>query len=218
MYKRQVRDDVKLGAAVKKLLVPSLNQSIGLNRNVAQTNGGRTITIVRNNYLKNIVEELLEESNNQSDNKHSEIAYISTQVNGVPTQIMIDTGSNISLIDSIKLQKIQEASKTIILTLPISNIVLVGATGWQNRTVRKQVQLELTSDGQIVTMTFLVASGLPFQMLIDCDMLHQYSAIIDLSKYKLILKKGDIQWITELTNSDEIQPNKTMYCDDLKEI
>ena len=101
---------------MKKLLVHSLNQSIGLNRNVAQTNGGCTITIVRNNYLKNIVEELLEESNNQSDSKHSEIAYISTQVNGVPTQIMIDTGSNISLIDSIELQKIQEATKTTILT------------------------------------------------------------------------------------------------------
>ena len=42
-------------------------------------------------------------------------------------------------------------------------------------------------------------------------MLRQYSAIIDLSKYKLILKKSDIQWTTELTNSDEIQPNKTMY-------
>ena len=111
----------------------------------------------------------------------------------------------------MELQKIQEASKTIILTLPISNIVLVVATGRQNRTVRKQVQLELTSDGQTVTMTFLVASGLPFQMLIGCDMLRQYSAIIDLSKYKLFLKKGDIRWTTELTNSDEIQPNKTMY-------
>ena len=64
---------------MKKLLIPSLNHSIGLNRNVIQTNGERTITIVRNNYLKNIVEELLEEGNNQSDSKHSEIAYISTQ-------------------------------------------------------------------------------------------------------------------------------------------
>ena len=137
---------------MKKLLVPSLNHSIGLNRIVTQTNGERTITIVRNNYLKNIIEELLEEDSNQSDSKHNEIAYISTQVNGVPAQIMIDTGSNISLIDSIELQKIQEASKTIILTLPISNIVLVGATGRQNRTVRKQVQLELTSNRQTVTM------------------------------------------------------------------
>ena len=137
---------------MKNLLLTSLNQSIGLNRTVTQTNGEHTITIVPNNYLKNIIEELLEESSNQSDSKHNEIAYISTQVNGVPVQIMIDTGSNISLIDSIELQKIQEASKTIILTLPISNIVLVGATVQQNRTVRKQVQLELTSNGQTVTM------------------------------------------------------------------
>ena len=148
----------------------------------------------------------------RSDSKHSEIAYISTQVNGVPAQIMIDTGSNISLIDSIEFQKIQEANKTTILTLPISNIVLVGATGRQNTTVRKQVQLELTSNRQTVTMTFLVASGLPFQMLIGYDMLRQYSAIIDLSKYKLILKKGEIPWVTELTNSDEICLLYTSRC------
>ena len=120
---------------MKNLLVPSLNQSIGLNRNVAQANDELTITIVRNNYLKNIREELLEEKDNQSDNNHnSEIAYIATKVNGVPTRVMIDTGSNISLIDTIELHEIQEASKTTILTLPVSNIVIVGATGRQNRT------------------------------------------------------------------------------------
>ena len=137
---------------MKNLLVPSLNQSIGLNRNVAHANNEQTITIVRNNYLKNIREELLEEKDNKSDNNHnSEIAYISTKVNGVPTRVMIDTGSNISLIDTIELYRIQEKSTMTILTLPISNIVLVGATGRLNRTVRKQVQLELTSDGQTVT-------------------------------------------------------------------
>ena len=42
-------------------------------------------------------------------------------------------------------------------------------------------------------------------------MLRQYSAIIDLNKYKLVLKKNDIQWIAELTDSEEIQPHETMY-------
>ena len=72
---------------MKNLLVPSLNQSIGLNRNFAHTNNELTITIVRNNYLKNIREELLEEKDNQSanNNNNNEIAYISTKVNGVPT-------------------------------------------------------------------------------------------------------------------------------------
>ena len=73
------------------------------------------------------------------------------------------------------------------------------------------LERQLENNRQTITMTFLVASGLPFQMLIGCDMLRQYSAIIDLSKSKLFLKKGDLQWTTELTSSDEIQSNKTMY-------
>ena len=54
---------------------------------------------------------------------------------------MIDTGANVSLIDNIELNKIQEKSKKIIPTLPVNNIVLIGATGRQNKTVRKQVML-----------------------------------------------------------------------------
>ena len=70
--------------------------------------------------MKNIREELLEEKDNQSDNNHNnEIAYITTKVNGVPTRIIIDTGSNISLIDTIELHRRQEGSKMTILT-PVS--------------------------------------------------------------------------------------------------
>ena len=120
------------------------------------------------------------------------------------------TNKNIESLKAVSYTHL-DVYKRQILTLPISNIVIVGATGRQNRTVRKQVQLELTSDGQTLTITFLVASGLPFQMLIGCDMLRQYSAIIDLSKSKLFLKTDDLQWTTDLNGSDEIQSNKTMY-------
>ena len=44
---------------------------------------------------------------------------------------MIDTGANVSLIDVIELNKILEEGKKHILTLPISNIVRIGATGSQ---------------------------------------------------------------------------------------
>ena len=93
---------------------------------------------------------------------------------------MIDTGSNISLIDQIKLNKIQQKCSTPIPTLPINNITIIGATGRQNKTVQKQVSLELESEGLTFTMSFLVASGLPFSILVGCDMLRQYSAIINL--------------------------------------
>ena len=82
---------------------------------------------------------------------------------------MIDTGANVSLIDGTELNKIQKECKRILPTLPVNNIVLIRATGRQNNTVRKQVLLELTTNGVTIPMIFLVAHGLPFSILIGCD-------------------------------------------------
>ena len=108
--------------------------------------------------MKNLREELLEEDGHKT--KHNtEIAFIIAEIIGVHAKIMIDTGANVSLIDNIELNKIQGKNKKIIPTLPVNNIVLIGATGRQNKTVRKQVMLELKSNGETITMEFLVAHG-----------------------------------------------------------
>ena len=70
-------------------------------------------------------DELLEEDGNKTDNNSNEIAYITVEINGIYTKIMIDTGANLSLIDSIELNMIQEKSKKVIPTLPVNNIVLL---------------------------------------------------------------------------------------------
>ena len=57
---------------------------------------------------------------------------------------MIDTGANVSLMDSTELNRIQEESRVSIPTLPVTNIILIGATGRQNKSVKKQVRLEVT--------------------------------------------------------------------------
>ena len=98
---------------------------------------------------------------------------------------MIDTGANVSLIDSTKINRIQGECKSVIPTLPINNIISVGATGRQNKTVKKQVNVEVTSHGVKIPMIFLVANGLPFCSLIGCDILRKYSAIIDMSRAKI---------------------------------
>ena len=115
---------------------------------------------------------------NNNNNNNSEIAYISAEVNGIFTKIMIDTGANVSLIDQLELNKIQSRSKETIPTLPINNITLIGATGRQNKTIRKQVQLEVTSQGKTLPIIFLVASGLPFSLLIGCDVLRKYACLL----------------------------------------
>ena len=84
---------------------------------------------------------------------------------------MIDTGSNISLIDSTELERIQREGQIPIPTLPVNNIIIIGATGRQNKTVKKQVSLDLTNNNVTIPIGFLVATGLPFNVLIGCDIL-----------------------------------------------
>ena len=79
---------------------------------------------------------------------------------------MVDTGANVSLIDKLELNRIQLENQTTIPTLPINNIILIGATGRQNKTIRHQVQLEVLSNGETIPIVFLVASGLPCTLLL----------------------------------------------------
>ena len=94
------------------------------------------------------------------------------------TNVLIDT--NVSLIDSTEYHKIQKESKAILPTLPVSNIILIGATGRQNKTIKRQVSLEVTSNNVTLPMIFLIAHGLPFDILIGCDILRKYSTVIDM--------------------------------------
>lgn len=56
--------------------------------------------------------------------------------------IMIDTGSNIYLINHDKLNRIQK-KKRVLPTFSITNIHFIRATGCQNNSVKKQMLVNL---------------------------------------------------------------------------
>ena len=114
---------------------------------------------------------------------------------------MIDTGANISLIDKLELNRIQELSMEKIPTLPINNIAIIGATGKQNKTIKQQVSLNVMSMGVGILMVFLVAQGLPFKVLIGCDTLRRHSAIINLASGKMTLSTEGYDWTAEIIGS-----------------
>ena len=134
----------------------------------------------------------------------------STPVSYTHLDVYKRQGANVSLIDSTELNRIQEQCKKIIPTLPVNNITLIGATGCQNKSVRKQVLLEVKSNGSTIPMIFLVARDLPFNLLVGCDMLRQYSAIIDLSREKVSLISDDLVWTAELIGSQSAPQNLSL--------
>ena len=163
-----IRDRIE---AVRTEDSPSLNQSLGERRQITRRITDQTITIITNHYLKDIREDLLEEEDIHVHNQNNEIIYIIAKLNEIQSTLMIDTGSNISLIDSTELERIQQGNQIPIPTLPVSNIIIIGATGRQNKSVKKQVSLDLTNNNVTIPIGFLVATGLPFNVLIGCDIL-----------------------------------------------
>ena len=164
---------------------PSLQD---LNRQVASVHDDKNIKIIRrSNYLRNIRDELLEVEETTENKENNEITFITAEIQGIPTEIVVDTGANVSLIDLVEFNRIKEQSKEKIDTLPISNMVIVGATGRLNKTIRQHAMLEVASHGQMIIMVFLVVQGLPFKAMIGCDVLRQHSAIIDMCSGKITL-------------------------------
>ena len=96
----------------------------------------------------------MEENSTLIKHPDNEIAYVTTKVYNVNVKFMIDTGANVSLIDTNMYDKIKKESKISLPMLPVSNIVLIGATGRQNKTIKRQVSLEVISNGETLPMIF----------------------------------------------------------------
>ena len=152
-----------------------------------------------------------EKENIIGDASNSEIAYISVKVNSTNATAMVDTGANVSLIDKMELDRIQSENKATIPTLPINNIILIGATGRQNKTIRQQVQLDVSSNGKTIPMVFLVASGLPFTLLIGCDILRKYTAIINMDANTVVMKAEEVEWTANLTEYRKAPSEHVIY-------
>ena len=137
---------------------------------MASVHGDKNFKIIRrSNYLRNIRDELLEVEEVTENKENNKITFITAEIQVIPTEIVVDTEANVSLIDLVEFNRIKEPSNERIDTLPISNMVIVGATGRLNKTIRQQAMLEVASQGQMIKMVFLVAQGLPFKAMIGCD-------------------------------------------------
>ena len=136
---------------------------------------------------------------------------IKANINGVEAILLIDTGSNVSLIDSVELERIKQNSNLPIPTLPINNIILVGATGRQNKSIKKQVSLEMTSNGVTIPVGLLVANNLPMSILIGCDILRPYNAVIDLEGKMITLKTNEGIWTNNLIDVQGDGTDNTPY-------
>lgn len=122
------------------------------------------------------------------------------ELQGVMTDMVIDTVANVSLLDKVEYNRIREMYKKNIPTLPVNNMVIIGATGRPNKTIRQQVMMEVSSEGKTIPMVFMVAQGLPFKAMLGCDTLRRHSAIIDMGRGKITLYHENGVWSSEIVD------------------
>ena len=84
-------------------------------------------------------------------------------------------------------------------------------TGRQNKTIKRQVSLAVTSNNETLPMIFLIAHGLPFDILIGCDILRKYSAVIDMRRARVSMKSENIEWIAELIGRKGVVTVNNIY-------
>ena len=70
------------------------------------------------------------------------------------------------------------------------------------------IHIYVISKGVAMNMVFLIATGLPFNILVGCDLLRRNSAIIDLSKEKVSLFSEGVTWTADLVGSEMILPSR----------
>ena len=89
--------------------------------------------------------------------------------------------------------------------------ILVGATGRQNKSIKKQVSLEMTSNGVTLPIGLLVANNLPMSILIGCDILRPYKAIINLDSKVITLKTKEGIWTNKLIDTQGNSTSNAHY-------
>lgn len=108
-----------------------------------------------------------------------EIIEIDIEIEKQKCTCIIDTGSEITVMDEeiYKRLMLEEGSK--ILELPVTNLTIIGVTGVRSKKITKQVYIDVTMGKEIIPIHFLIVKGLNIEVILGCDFFRLSKAKID---------------------------------------
>lgn len=111
-------------------------------------------------------------------------------VNNVKTKLLIDTGSEASLISHNLVKKLKVSEEKII---KIPKINLVGANSRKLCEITKSININVNIEGIEINLQTLIAPNIETEIIIGCDELEKHKSIINYEERKL---KMDENWIS----------------------
>jgi transposase InsO family protein len=183
-------------------------------------------------FKNDMVDDLLYESGLNVDRcEKCFVVTIDTEIYNVKCEVIIDTGSEISIVEEEFLSGLEDKAKCKARDLPVTNISMIGATGKINRTIHRQVMLELVDKcGLEIPMVFLVARRIQVPILVGCDQLRKVKAVINLEKltvtmfdegknFKFDILNNQVSLVGSVQNCNTIvKSNQSVACSGVNEM
>lgn len=123
--------------------------------------------------------------------------YVVCSISGHQSSVLLDTGSEVTLISEEFFHELQQSLNVKLPTLPVTNLCLKGATGIRSKKVTLQTFLDLTFNNQIFPFPVLIVPSVNLPFILGIDFLKKYQCTIDCMSETLGLLDGQVQvpWI-----------------------
>lgn len=126
--------------------------------------------------VNSLLLDLLEEPKESTSQDDYSLAEIEVKIFEGIHKLIVDTGSEVSVVNQNYLDNVINKNKCKLNLMPAQNVSLVSASGARNKTISKQVLLDVKfCDNVTLPIVFLVVKKLNVDILIGCDALKQYN-------------------------------------------
>lgn len=127
----------------------------------------------------------MEEPAAEQTGKEEWSSEIEVIIEGKKVNMLVDTGSEVTIISEDLVQEIKEINQGKIIELPVKGVELIGATGVRSKRVTKQVLMEVKVGNEGMNIAFLVVKGLNTGVILGRDTIQLEGMVIDFRKNEL---------------------------------
>lgn len=145
---------------------------------------------------------LLEEDEAKLNNRtKSRCPYVYCTIEGHKFTLLVDSGSEVTLMSETFYNKLKSLTKVDFPCLPTTGIFIRGVTGVKSKRVAFQSYINFEFDGKTFPKSVFVVAGVSIDFVLGTDFLEQYAASVNYLHKSLSLLDGKIEvpWIIEKT-------------------
>ena len=149
----------------------------------------------------NVREDLLEPEDIKITDNDDSCPNIRVKIQGVETEALIDTGSEITCISENFFENNKNKFKSCEI-LPIVGTSVVGATGVKPVKLKHQLYADLNLNEETYSCVFIIIPKLNKNCILGADLLKKFKGRIDMEENNIVLRNEDKQIEIKFLNNE----------------